>query len=148
MYTISDIRTFPDADTTRIQMYANSLISLQKSSVDTFDKLTAGKTVTIGDPDFGKSMALASQLYTKLAADLIKVAAPESAAQLHLAYINSIKQSAQGLLEFSHFSDDPLNSMAGIQRHTAGQDIQTSEINNITNFLSQNGIIGFTLSTY
>lgn len=148
LYTLKDIKTFPDSDTDKLQTYANTLISLQKSYVQTYDKLTAGKTVTIGDPDFGNSMVLASQLYTKLATDLIKVAAPEGAAQFHLAYTNSIKQSAQGLLEFSHFTDDPINSMAGIQRHTAGEELQTSAINNITNFLSQNGIIGFTLSAF
>ncbi len=145
-YTAGDLKTFPDSDSNKMRQYANMLIQNQNVYIKKYDAVTANQNVTVGDPDFADAMGVASTYYGKLAGDDAKIAVPSGAVSFHLAYINALLASAQGLKEFSYFQTDPLNAIVGIQRHGNAEEKQSAAINNLTNFLTQNGIISFNLN--
>lgn len=141
LYTASSFKTFSNSDNVRMQTYANNLMNINSKYITNFKNKTENLQITLGNPDFAKTMAEASTYYSKMAAELSRIPIPEGAVQYHLAYVNTIEQSAEGLLEFSKYTDDPLSSLVGIQRHAKAEVDQSTAIENLTSFLNQNGIL-------
>lgn len=147
-YTHAQLKTFPDTDSARMQAYADALQQMESQYSTQYSEQTNGDSSTFGDPQFATDMNIASGYYAQFAKALMGVAVPAGAADLHVAYVNALEASAQGLKAFANSTDDPLGGMVGIKEHSDAEDAQAAAISNLSDFLNQNGIIGFSLPTF
>lgn len=147
-YTLANIKTFPNSDASGMQTYADTLQQMENQYSSEYNSQTNGDNSTFGDPQFTNDMDIASTHYANFASALMKMKVPQGVAIYHLAYANSLLASATGLKSFANYNNDPLSAMLGIREHTDAENAQAAAIANITNFLNQNGIIGFSLQTF
>jgi hypothetical protein len=140
LYTSSDIQTFSESDKAKLTKYADTFISARNRYAQIFANQTSSFT---SESAMFEQALFASDLYLRLAEELMTLETPSGGVAYHIAYVNSLKESAQGLKELG--SDEPLNAALGIKRHTDAQIKQESAATALSLFLTQNGIISFNL---
>lgn len=140
LYNPSNLTTFSPSDRQKLALYAQTLVEARNRYAEVYASQSGA--ITLGD-DFPNQMLFASDIYLKLSEEVMTMEVPQGAESYHLAYANSLKESAQGLKELG--SEEPLSAVLGVKRHSEAQIKQEGAITSLGLFLTQNGIISFNL---
>ncbi len=144
-YSTSEITTFQDRETAKIQIYADTLMTLVDKYTTMYASQVDVRNISSSGEDFINFSETTSGFYLKLSQDIMKLSVPQGALSAHIDYANSLKESAQSMQELSQIKYDQMKSLTGIGRQSLGQADQEKAIENLRTFFNKNGIIGFNL---
>jgi hypothetical protein len=144
-YTGSDVRTFPDNETENTRAYADTFMGLVNKYTTLYTSQVDVSKISTSGEDFIAFTETTAGFYLKLSEEIMKLSVPKGAVSAHVAYANSLKESAQSMQELSQIKNDQMKSLMGIGRQSTGQSDQEKAIQALSTFFSQNGIMNFNL---
>lgn len=147
-YTAADIRTIPDTDTAGVKNYLNALVTIKEKYKTLYSQnpiITSGNSIDFDNTASTQSIRKTGDLYAAITLELKNLLVPKSLVAAHVNLLNNYSTSASGLTELSKIKTEPLEALAGIQKHinaTAAEPVILADIRNF--FISRN--INFEIS--